>query len=66
MGVSILWLVPTKRPRRLVLSKFSTGQNLKLTLTVEVAPPGGVTPQTVEDTKVALRELGLSDNVEEK
>ena len=40
-----------------VLSKFATSNGLKLTLTVEVAPPGGVSAQKVDETKAALREL---------
>ena len=46
-----------------VLSKFATGKGLKLTLAVEVAPEGGVSPQKVEETKVALQELGLDPDV---
>jgi hypothetical protein len=37
---------------------------LKLTLRVEVAPAEGVSPQKVDETKVALRELGLKDSLE--
>lgn len=47
-----------------VLTKFAATSELKLTLTVEVAPEGGVSEQRVEETKVALRELGLADDVE--
>lgn len=46
-----------------VLSKFVSGQGLKLTLSVEVAPQGGVSPQKVEETRVALHELGLPDDI---
>ena len=35
-----------------------------VSLQVYVEPPGGVSPQKVEDTRVALRELGLSDHLE--
>lgn len=49
-----------------VLSKFSAAAGLKLTLRVEVAPVGGVSPQKVDETKVALRELGLKDALEEE
>jgi len=49
-----------------VLSKFSATAGLKLTLRVEVAPPEGVSPQKVDETKVALRELGLKDSLEEE
>jgi len=47
-----------------VLSKFATGQGLKLTLRVEVAPEGGISTQKIEETRMALRELGLDDEVE--
>ena len=47
-----------------VLSKFATGSGLKLTLKVEVSSETGIPMQKVEETKVALRELGLSDKVE--
>ena len=47
-----------------VLSKFASTAGLKLTLRVEVAPAEGVSPQKVEETKMALRELGLKDSLE--
>ena len=47
-----------------VLSKFATGQGLKLTLSVEVSPDGGIPGQKIEETRVALRELGLDDDIE--
>jgi hypothetical protein len=47
-----------------VLSKFAATAGLKLTLRVEVAPTEGVSPQKVDETKVALRELGLKDSFE--
>jgi len=46
-----------------VLSRFATAGGLKLTVTVDVDPPGGTTMSKVEETKVALRELGLSEDV---
>ena len=46
-----------------VLSKFASGKGLTLTVTVEAAPEGGISSQKVEETKVALRELGLEDDV---
>jgi hypothetical protein len=46
-----------------VLSRFASGKGLKLTLTVEVSPDGGISKQKIEETKVALRELGLKDDV---
>lgn len=47
-----------------VLSKFAAGMGLKLTLKVEVSSEAGVPTQKVEETKVALRELGLTDKVD--
>ena len=47
-----------------VLSKFSAIPGLKLTLRVEVAPADGVSAQKVDETKLALRELGLKDSLE--
>jgi hypothetical protein len=46
-----------------VLSKFATGKGLKLTLSVEVAPEGGISVQKLDDTKAALQELGLNPDV---
>lgn len=47
-----------------VLSRFSASKGLKLTLTVEVIPDSGTSEQKIEETKIALRELGLNDDVE--
>lgn len=47
-----------------VLSKFATSKGLKLRITVEVKPEGGLSSHKVEDIKLALRELGLPDDVE--
>lgn len=49
-----------------VLSRFATGGGLKLTVTAEVAPPGGTIMSKVEETKVALRELGLTEDIDVK
>ncbi len=46
-----------------VLSKFASGKGLKLTLCVEVSQEGGISTQKIEETKAALRELGLDENV---
>jgi len=46
-----------------VLSKFATQAGLKIGLNVEIAPDGGVSNQKVDEIKVALRELGLPDDV---
>jgi len=47
-----------------VLSKFATGKGLKLTLNVEVSPDDGVSAQKIEETKAALRELNLNDDLQ--
>jgi hypothetical protein len=49
-----------------VLSKFAATSGMKLTLRVEVAPVEGVSAQKVQETKVALRELGLKDSLEDE
>jgi hypothetical protein len=46
-----------------VLSKFASGMGLKLTLKVEVTSDAGIPTQKMEETKVALQELGLTDEV---
>ncbi|MCL6477696.1 MAG: DUF499 domain-containing protein [Peptococcaceae bacterium] len=47
-----------------VLTKFAGGNGLKITISIQVEPDGGISMQKVEETKVALRELGLGDEVE--
>lgn len=47
-----------------VLSKFAAGAGLKLTIRIEVAPAEGVSAQKVDETRVALRELGLKDSLD--
>jgi len=44
-----------------VLSKFATAAGLSVTVRVDITPEGGVTEQKIEETRSALRELGLSD-----
>ena len=46
-----------------VLSRFVTGSGLKITVNVEVAPEDGVSKQKADETRTALRELGLNDNL---
>jgi hypothetical protein len=46
-----------------VLSRFATAGGLKLTVRVDVDPPGGTAVSKVEETKVALRELGLPESI---
>jgi len=47
-----------------VLSRFALGHNLKLSLHVEVANEQGISEQKVDETRSALKELGLDDRVE--
>ncbi|MDE2981419.1 MAG: DUF499 domain-containing protein [Gemmatimonadota bacterium] len=47
-----------------VLARFATAEGLKLTLTADVQPIDGVSKAKVEETKVALRELGMTEDVE--
>ena len=47
-----------------VLSRFATGKGLTLRVRIEVAPEGGLSEQSVEATRSALRELGLDDKIE--
>jgi hypothetical protein len=46
-----------------VLSRFATGDGMKLTVTVDVAPTGGVPKSKLDETRVALRELGLPETI---
>jgi hypothetical protein len=46
-----------------VLARFAGEKGLKLTVRVDVEPDGGLSTQKIEETKVALRELGLNDDV---
>ena len=46
-----------------VLSRFATGDGMTLTVTVDVAPTGGVPKSKVDETRVALRELGLGETL---
>jgi hypothetical protein len=46
-----------------VLSRFPIGEDMKLTVKVDVQPKEGIPKQKVEETKTALRELGLSEEL---
>ena len=46
-----------------VLAKFATSKGLRLMVKVEASPEAGVSKQVVEETKAALRELGLGEDV---
>jgi len=47
-----------------VLSRFATVDRMKLTFTVDVAPADGVPKSKIDETRVALRQLGLSEVIE--
>lgn len=49
-----------------VLSKFAAGKGLKLTVHFELSSDGAISQQKIEETKVALRELGLDDRIEQR
>ena len=46
-----------------VLSRFAIGPGLRIRVDVEVTDESGISEQKVEETRVALRELGLDDDV---
>jgi hypothetical protein len=46
-----------------VVSKFAAGQGVKLKVTFEASPEGGVSKQKLEETRAAIRELGLEGDV---
>jgi hypothetical protein len=47
-----------------VLSKFAANKNLKLTIEVSISVEGDISAQKIEETKVALQELGLDGDIE--
>ena len=47
-----------------VLSKFASDKNVKLTVKIEVSIEGEVSQQRRDETKVALQELGLNNEVD--
>lgn len=49
-----------------VLSRYTSNSALKLSIQVEFSPSGGLSKQSLEETRNALRELGLDDGVSEK
>jgi hypothetical protein len=46
-----------------VVSKFAAGKGVKLKVTFEAMPEGGVSQQKLEETRAAIRELGLDGDV---
>ena len=49
-----------------VLTRFVKGGNLRINVSFEASPEGGVSDQQVEETKASLRELGLNDDSSSK
>lgn len=47
-----------------VLTKFAGEKSMRLTVRLDVTPENGVSQQRIDEARVALRELGLSDDVE--
>jgi hypothetical protein len=48
-----------------VLSRFAATPGLKLTVHFEVPPESTVTEAQIEETRTALRELGLDENLKQ-
>ena len=46
-----------------VLSKFAKNNKLKIDVGFEISSDEGISKQQIDETKSALRELGLNDNV---
>ena len=49
-----------------VLSRFATSGGLSLTVTASISPADGVSKNRAEETRAALRELGLQDDLKVK
>jgi hypothetical protein len=47
-----------------VLARHVTSGDVQISVSFEVIPSDGVNPQRVEETRAALRELGLDDDVQ--
>jgi len=47
-----------------VLTRFATEPTLRIHVTFEVEPAGGISGQKLEEARMALRELGLDDTVD--
>lgn len=46
-----------------ILTSFAKGGGISLRVTVEIEPPDGLTDRQIEETRVALRDLGLPDDM---
>ncbi len=49
-----------------ILAKFSAAKGMKLNVRIDITPEGGVSKQKLEETKKALAELGLQENIESR
>jgi len=49
-----------------VLGRFATKKGLKITINIEVSEKDGINDSMIEETKTALRELGLNDEISVK
>ncbi len=47
-----------------VLSRFANEHDMRITVNFEVSSEDGISTQKIEETKVALRELGMEDNLD--
>jgi len=47
-----------------VLTKLVSSGELKLRVSLEATPKGGLSDQQIEETKAALRGLGLDDTIQ--
>lgn len=47
-----------------VVSKFGVDADLRINLRLDISATDGLSPQKIEEMKIALRELGLDDGVE--
>jgi hypothetical protein len=46
------------------VARFATGSGLRLAIRLEVDQQNGISMQRIEETKIALRELGLKDDLD--
>ena len=46
-----------------VLTRFITGRGIKLTLHMEISPEKGISQQKIDETRMALRELGMNEDL---
>jgi len=66
-GIRWIGVVPARKWTNFnarVLSRFANGSGMKVTVTVDVAPAGGVPKSKIDEMRVALRELGLSETIQ--